>query len=139
MSFLRSDVAATIFFAACFCADTTCICGRHLFLWKVCRHQRRLDKVRTSETVTIARRCPQYAQPRSPAVSHGNDWYNTNSPSASVVTILRNCSHTHVRVPAYTGHGYYSRVVFISLRASDCAATIRGRRLFKELQYVLNH
>ena len=32
-----------------------------------------------------------------------------------------------------TSHGYYLRVVFISLRASDCAATIRWRCLIKEI------
>ena len=30
---------------------------------------------------------------------------------------------------AYSNHGYYSRAAFISLRASDCAATIRGWQL----------
>ena len=46
--------------------------------------------------MTVARRC-QYAQPLSPTVSHGNDSYNTNSPSASVVTVIRNNSHTCAR------------------------------------------
>ena len=46
--FLRSDAAATINFAVRFFAA-----GRCLFLWKARRYQRRLDKVRISETVTI--------------------------------------------------------------------------------------
>ena len=31
--------------------------GRRLFLWKARRHQQQLDKVRTSNTVTIVRHC----------------------------------------------------------------------------------
>ena len=61
--------------------------GQHLFLWKARRH-RRLDKMHTSETVTIVSHCQQYAQPLSPAVSCGNNSYNTNSPDASMVTIF---------------------------------------------------
>ena len=53
--------------------------------------------MRTSETVMIARRCQSYTQHLSPAVSRGNDYYNTNSPSASVVTVVRNYSHTCAR------------------------------------------
>ena len=51
--FLQSDAAATIYFAVGFVHT---IRGQRLFLWKACRHQRRLDKVRTSETMTFARR-----------------------------------------------------------------------------------
>ena len=92
-------------FRCLFCAAT--IRGQRLFLWKALRHQRQLDKV----TVTVARRCQKYAQPLSPAVSHGNDSYNTNSPSASVVTIR---NHSHTCAPAvFTSRGYYLRVVFI--------------------------
>ena len=36
-----------------------------------------------SEAVTTARRCQKYSKLLSPAVSHGNDSYNTNSPSAT--------------------------------------------------------
>ena len=32
--------------------------------------------------------------------------------------------------------GYYLRTAFISLRAPDCAAAIRGRRLFEEIWYI---
>ena len=53
--YLRSDAMATIFSAVRFCTVT--IRGRRLFLWKARRRQRRLYKVRTSETVTIARHC----------------------------------------------------------------------------------
>ena len=86
--FLRSDAAAT---RCSFCAAT--IWGRRLFLWKVRRHQWWLDKARTSETVMVARRCQWYVQPLSPAVSSGNDSYNTNSPSASVVTHKKSFAH----------------------------------------------
>ena len=53
----------------------------------------KLDKVCTSETVTVARRCQYYAEPLTPAVSRGYDSYNTNSLSASVVIVVRNYSH----------------------------------------------
>ena len=90
--------------------------GRCLFLWKAGRHQRQLDKVRKSATVMVARHCQEYAQPLSPAVSRGNGSYNTNSPSASVVTIIRNHSHTCACV-AFTSRGYYSRTAFISFKS----------------------
>ena len=56
-----------------------------------------------------------------------------NSPSASLVTVITNDSQM---CATYTSRSYYSRVVFISLRASDCAATIRGRRLFEGGDYL---
>ena len=37
---------------------------------------------------------------------------------------------------ANTSHGYFSRAAFISLRTSDCSATIRGQCLFQEIQYA---
>ena len=74
-------------------------------------------------------------QPPSSAVSHENKLYNTNSPSTSfkfsLVTVDRKYSHTCV-CDAYTSHSYYSRAAF---KASDCAATNRRWRLFKEMQY----
>ena len=69
-----------------------------------------------NETVmelTTARCCQWYAQLFNPAVSQGNDSYNTNSPSTSMVTVVRNCSHTCAHA-TYASHGYYLRVVFIS-------------------------
>ena len=33
--------------------------------------------------------------------------------------------------------GYYSRAAFILFRASDCAATFRGRPLFEKMRYIL--
>ena len=97
---------------------TATIQGWCLFLWKAQRHQRQLDKVCTSETVTVTRCCQQYAQPVSPAVSRGNNSYKTNSPSASVVTIVRNHLHTCACVcAAFISCGYYSRVVFISFKS----------------------
>ena len=35
-----------------------------------------------------------------------------------------------------TRRGVYSRAAFISLSASNCAAFIRGRRLFAEIRYL---
>ena len=94
--------------------------------------QERLDKVCTSETVTVARHCQWYAQPLSPAVSRGN---NTNSPSASMVTIFRNHLHMCART-SFTSDGYYSWAAFISFRTSDGVATIRGWRLIEEKRYI---
>ena len=81
-----------------------------------------------------------HTQPFSPAVSHGNDSYNTNSPSASVVTVVRNHSHTWARA-AFTSCGYCSRVTFIAFKSFELcgyyssAATIQGRLLFKGSYY----
>ena len=36
----------------------------------------------------------------------------------------------------YTSCSYYSKAAFIWLKASDYVATIRGQRLFKEIQYI---
>ena len=59
--FLRSDAAGTIFCAAHFCAATIrgqpTIQGQCLLLRKTSRHQRWLDKVRMSDTVTTVKRC----------------------------------------------------------------------------------
>ena len=97
-----------------------------------------------------------------------NDSYNTNSLGASVLTVVRNYSHTcaHAEstiwrwclfrselpivqllfeggvyfVQSFRLCGYCSRVVFISFRASNCAATIWGRLLFegvKEIRYII--
>ena len=62
---------------------------------------------------------------------------NTNSPSSSVVTTIRNHLDT-CACAAFTSRGYYSRAAFISFkRFTLCgyysrAATIRGLHLFKE-------
>ena len=61
--------------------------------------------------------CQQFEQPFSPAVNRGNGSCITNSPSASLVAHV--CS-------VYTSRSYYLRMVFISLRASNCTATIQG-------------
>ena len=71
------------------------------FLESSHRYQQRLDKLHTSEMETIARCCQWRAQPLSPAVSCGNDSENTNSSSASVLTIVRKYSHTRVRAALY--------------------------------------
>ena len=106
--FLRSDAKATIYLLFVLCGyylRVATIRGRCLFLWKAHRHQQRLDKVGTSKTVTVARRCQLHAHPLGPAVSRGNNSYNTNSFSASMVTIIRNHSHVCVRA-AFTSRSY---------------------------------
>ena len=72
--------------------------------------------IRHVRAVIVARHCQQYVQPLSPAVSRCNDSYNTNSPSASVVTIIRNHSHMCARA-AFTSRSYYLRVAFISFKS----------------------
>ena len=81
-------------------------------------------RARMSNTVMTVRCCQQYTQPLSPAVSHENKLYNTNSSSASPVIVVRNYPNTCV-CAAYTSRGYYSRAV-----------TIRGWRLLEEIQYI---
>ena len=108
-------------FAARFCAAT--IRGWHLFLWKTQRHQQRLDKVRTSDTVT------QYAQPISHAVSHRIESYNTNSSSASLVTIVSKCLHMYA-CAMYTSHSYYSRTALF------CSALQIMQLLFEGGHYL---
>ena len=51
-------------------------------------------------------------QPLSPAVSHGKELYNTNSPNVSLKAVSRNCLRTCACV-VYTNRGYYSRVASI--------------------------
>ena len=92
------------------------IWGWRLVLQKARRHQQQLEKVCTSETVMVARCCQYNKQPLSPAVSRGNNSYNTNSPSASVVTVIRKHSHTCV-CATFTSHGYYSTAGFISFKS----------------------
>lgn len=67
----------------------------------------------------------------SPTVHHGNKLYNTNSPSAIPMTIVRNYLHMCVCV-VYTSHGYSLREAF---KTFDCAATVCGRRLFEGSVY----
>ena len=133
-----------------FCAATIwgrplqCVWGQRLFFWKALRCQWRLDKVRTSETVTVL---DTVSSTRSlsvlHAVSRGNNSYNTNSPSASVVTITRNHSHT-CACAAFISCGYYSRARFfffiqelwiVWLLFKGCHysrdATIQGMPLFE--------
>ena len=55
-------------------------------------------------------------KPLSLAVSRGNDSYNTNSPSASVVTVVRNHSHMCARAE-FTSCGYYLRAAFVSFKS----------------------
>ena len=56
----------------------------------------------------------------------------TYSPRDSSVRVGGN--YQYIRLcAACTSRGYYSRVVFILLRASDCVTTIRGWRLIEEI------
>ena len=52
----------------------------------------------------------------------------TKQPSASLVTVVRDYSQS---CSVYTSHGYYLRAVFISLRASNCAATIQRNTVYR--------
>ena len=66
----------------------------------------------------------------SPVVSRGNELHNTNSPSASLLNIrkiIRICVHA-LRILAEAN---YSKAAFISLEASNSAATIQRWGLFK--------
>ena len=78
----------------------------------------------------------EHTQTLSPAVCCRNDSYNTNSPSTSVVTTVRNASHV-CACPIYLAMAtIWGRRLFRS-KASDCAArvaTIWGRCLFEEIQ-----
>ena len=132
--FLQSDAVATIFFAACFCAAA--IRGCRLFPWKACRHQQQLNKTCTNNTVTAVRHCQWYAQPLSSTVSCGKESYNTNSPRASLAGNHRQKLSQSCLCAMYTSRGYFSRVAFILLRASNCAATIRGWWLFEGGVYL---
>ena len=99
--------------------------GWCFFPWKACM----------SNLVTTVRRCQKYTQPLSSAVSCGNESYYTNSPTTSLVTVVRNHSQSCL-CATYTSHSYYSRAAFISLRASSCVVTIQWQCLFKEIQYL---
>ena len=59
-------------------------------------------------------------QPLSSVVSHGKEFYNTNSPSASPVTVIR-IIRIRVRVPRFA------------------VTTIRGRGLVEEIRYHHHH
>ena len=139
---LRSDAVATNFFVAfilrllfkgSYCSS---LGGQCLFLWEACRHQRWLDKIRTSDTAMTVRRCQQLAQPLSPAVSRGNELYSMNSPSTSLVSVVRS-QLAHVCMRHVSSQGYSLRTVFISLRASECVAIVRGRHLLEKIQQLL--
>ena len=65
----------------------------------------------------------------------GNEPYNMSSLSVSLVTVVRNYLHRCV-CAACTSRGYYFKMAFILLRASNRAATIRGWCLFEEIEYV---
>ena len=82
-----------------------------------------LMTVHTSNTVMTVRCCQLYAQPLSSTVSHGNESYNTDSPSASLVTVISNYSQP-CSFAVYTSHSYYSRVATILFKEIRCVYTI---------------
>ena len=103
-----------------FCEAT--IRGRRLLIWKAWRHRRRLDRVRTSETVTVARRCQCSTRSLSVLLSAVGTTRTTQTILAHVVLMWWPSSEiirTRVRVPHFSCRfrlcGYYSR-----------AASIRG-------------
>ena len=93
--------------------------GWCLFHWKVCRHQRWLDKhigaIQWQLLDTVSSTCSLSVLlvSRRKTRNESYMYYNTNSPSASWMTVVRNCCiHTHT-CATYTNHGYYSRPAFI--------------------------
>ena len=71
------------------------------------------------------------------ALSHVNELWNTNSPSASSVTTF--CNYLYMCLSATNtncSYNYYSRVVFILLRVFHCdyltASTIQLQHLMQE-------
>ena len=74
--------------------------------------------------------------PLSPAVSRRNDSYNTNSPSTSVVTIVKNHSHTCTRVTNRGWRLFRSelRIVQLLFEGGDYLrpASIRRNTVFQE-------
>ena len=115
------------------------LCGyysRAAFLWKIWRHHR----VQKNEMVMVARLCQQYAQPLSPAVSRGNDSYNTVPalawwPSSE---IIHTSAHVLCLLAATTVRGWCSYFIqeLQIVQLLFKAVTIRGWRLFKEIWYV---
>ena len=103
--------------------------GWCLFVWKTRRHQWRLDKVCTSDTVTLLHDVNS-THSLSVLLSAVETTRTTQTALAlawwlaSVIICTRACA-------AYSSRGYYMWVAFISLRAPDYVATIRGRQLFK--------
>ena len=81
-----------------------------------------LDKVRTSNTVTNVKHCQYFVQPLSPVVSHRNESFNMNCPSASLLTTVR--KYLHTCMCCASSHVYCLRAVLI-----------RGQQLFKGSDY----
>ena len=125
---------ATIYFAARLCSyysRVATIWGRHLFLWKARQHQRQLDRVWLQyEWVRQWQLLDAVSSmPLSPAVSRGNDSYNTNTRSASVLTVVRDHSHMCVCATFTSCRGYCSRVVIQELQ--NVQLLIKGRPLLE--------
>ena len=95
------------------------------------RHQRRLDKVCTIDTVSSVRPCQSYAQPLSSAVSRGNELYNTNYPSGSplisseiicirCVTRILAVAAKATSIQRNTGYNWMSSAVECMICTSTC-------------------
>ena len=109
----------------------------HSFLWKVHRHQWWLDNVHTSDTVMIARAVSSKHSSQSCCLPW-NKSYHTNSPSTSLIILVRNYSHMvlvqHIVAAANTWGqclfaqssslcAYYSKVVSIWRNTVHCKNT----------------
>ena len=95
IAFLRSDAAATIFSFLPLVFLWLLFEGGVYLFWKPANINGGWIRC-TSDTAMTVRLCQYFAQPLSPAVIHGNKSYNTNSPSTSLVTVVRKYSHTCV-------------------------------------------
>ena len=72
------------------------------------------------------------------AFSRENDSCNTNRPSTSVVTIIKNDSHMHVRVPSEFEGGVFSKKIWHVNRCVHGKYLITGHNLCSFL-YSLFH
>ena len=118
--FLQSDTVATIYFAAHFVR--LLFEGSILFLWKAWRHQWWLDRVRTSETVTVAISTVSSTRSLSVLLSAVGTTRTTQTVLALAWWPSSEIIHAHTCMcAAFTSHSHYSGQHI--LRASDCAAT----------------
>ena len=135
--FLQSDATATIYFTTCFMQ--LLFEGGVYFFGKPrdindgwiryvrVRWWRLLDAVSSTHSLSVL------------LSGMGTTRTTQHSPSASVVTVIRNHSHT-CACAAFTSCDYYSRAAFITSKSFGLcgyysrAVTIRGRCLFEEIR-----
>lgn len=120
--FLDQTPQLLYFFAAHFSAAT--IWGRRLFLLEACRHQWwiwyvQVIQERLLDTVSSLCGFSVLVSVMSAVETSCTTW--TDLPPAWWSSLF-----SQVCIWQYTWRGYYSRVVFISLKTSNNAATIRG-------------